>query len=222
MTNEQEYRQYVYRNVIIQIGEMLNLCSREFFILKYDLTLEEIKHIDQVFKLLVIENSSDYLLFKNEIQKGIKRFTSDEVFKVLLKSYQFHQPVAQEIFKKIETQDSIIWLKRCRQAMVSATSGGDRGGVPNTDNIRDTASNLAITRTETESVLQRRGTGEGYQAPVNLFAAYAATSPAPVTYSRVAKNSLPATGDASSMVALLAGTMAMSLGVLGLKKRRPW
>lgn len=96
---ELEYRQYLLNNLIIQIGEKLNICSREFFIIKYDLSLKEIKHIDHTFKKLVSNNLSDYAIFKKEIQKGIPRFSSDDVFQLLLESYELHQPFAQEILK---------------------------------------------------------------------------------------------------------------------------
>ncbi|WP_153884815.1 hypothetical protein [Streptococcus agalactiae] len=48
MTEEQEYKQYIYNNLIIQICESLNICSREFFIIKYNLSLDEINHINRL------------------------------------------------------------------------------------------------------------------------------------------------------------------------------
>lgn len=102
MTEEQEYKQYIYNNLIIQICEKLNICSREFFIIKYDLSLNEINHIDNVFKKLVSENILDYNIFKNEIKKAIPKFNSDDIFKMLLKSYEFHQPISKKILNKLD------------------------------------------------------------------------------------------------------------------------
>lgn len=105
MTEEQEYKQYIYNNLIIQICESLNICSREFFIIKYNLSLDEINHINNVFKEIVTKNILDYTIFKNKIQEGIPRFNSDDVFQTLLESYKSHQPIAQKI-KKILQNDN--------------------------------------------------------------------------------------------------------------------
>ena len=108
MTEEQEYKQYFYNNLIIQICESLNICSREFFIIKYNLSLDEINHINNVFKEIVTKNILDYTIFKNKIQEGIPRFNSDDVFQTLLESYKSHQPIAQKI-KKILQMVCKLW-----------------------------------------------------------------------------------------------------------------
>ncbi|HFV2627164.1 TPA: hypothetical protein ACGOA7_000857 [Streptococcus agalactiae] len=101
MTEEQEYKQYIYNNLIIQICESLNICSREFFIIKYNLSLDEINHINNVFKEIVTKNILDYTIFKNKIQEGIPRFNSNDVFRTLLESYKSHQPIAQKILQMV-------------------------------------------------------------------------------------------------------------------------
>ena len=70
---------------------------REYFILKYNLSLSEIKYIDEVFKFCVVNDIRDFPSFKNEIQKKIPRFTSDNIFELLLEAYEFHQPISRKI-----------------------------------------------------------------------------------------------------------------------------
>lgn len=62
--------------------------------------------------------------------------------------------------------------------------------------------------------------GETSQTASNPVVAGLAPAQTPVTYSRAAKHNLPKTGDTSSIITLLAGSMIASLGIVGFKKRR--
>lgn len=92
-----EYKRYLSNNLLIAVCEKLHICSREYFILKYNLSLSEIKYIDEVFKFCVVNDIRDFPSFKNEIQKKIPRFTSDNIFELLLEAYEFHQPISRKI-----------------------------------------------------------------------------------------------------------------------------
>lgn len=50
-----------------------------------------------MFKFCVVNDIRDFPSFKNEIQKKIPRFTSDNIFELLLEAYEFHQPISRKI-----------------------------------------------------------------------------------------------------------------------------
>lgn len=43
LIEELEYKRYLSNNLLIAVCEKLHICSREYFILKYNLSLTEVK-----------------------------------------------------------------------------------------------------------------------------------------------------------------------------------